>query len=91
MELYNAIIKMEQGGSADGLLQVNLNHGEYAWALYAVLTILEHCHFQVRVDRVQSDLEGLVKALNERCKKYGLRAKPTALIELPFGIFLVAF
>ncbi|XXG87401.1 hypothetical protein AAC387_Pa11g2094 [Persea americana] len=60
MELYNAIIKMEQGGSADGLLQV-------------------------RVDRVQSDLEGLVKALNERCKKYGLRAKPTALIELPFG------
>ncbi|XP_077246900.1 uncharacterized protein LOC143886702 [Tasmannia lanceolata] len=60
MELYNAIVKMEQGGSADGLLQV-------------------------RADRIQSDLEELVKGLNERCKKYGLRVKPTALVELPFG------
>ncbi|KAG9442569.1 hypothetical protein H6P81_018423 [Aristolochia fimbriata] len=60
MELYNAIVKMEQGGSVDGLLQV-------------------------RADRIQSDLEELVKALNERCKKYGLRVKPTALVELPFG------
>lgn len=60
MELYQAIVKMEQGGSADGILQV-------------------------RADRIQSDLEELVKALNERCKKYGLRVKPTALVELPFG------
>ncbi|KAF8405559.1 hypothetical protein HHK36_010466 [Tetracentron sinense] len=60
MELYQAIVKMEQGGSADGILQV-------------------------RADRIQSDLEELVKALNERCKKYALRVKPTALIELPFG------
>ncbi|XP_068640018.1 uncharacterized protein [Aristolochia californica] len=60
MELYNAIVKMEQGGSADGLLQV-------------------------RADRIQSDLEELVKGLNERCKKYGLRVKPAALVELPFG------
>ncbi|XP_068646855.1 uncharacterized protein [Aristolochia californica] len=60
MELYNAIVKMEQGGSADGLLQV-------------------------RADRIQSDLEELVKALNGRCKKYGLHVKPTALVELPFG------
>lgn len=60
MELYNAIVKMEQGGSADGILQV-------------------------RADRIQSDLEELVKGLNERCKKYGLRVKPTALVELPFG------
>ncbi|XP_042508818.1 actin cytoskeleton-regulatory complex protein pan1-like isoform X2 [Macadamia integrifolia] len=60
MELYQAIVKMEQGGSADGILQV-------------------------RADRIQSDLEELVKALNERCKKYGLHVKPTALIELPFG------
>uniref|UniRef100_A0A1D1XL63 Putative calcium-binding protein C800.10c n=1 Tax=Anthurium amnicola TaxID=1678845 RepID=A0A1D1XL63_9ARAE len=60
LELYNAIVKMEQGGSADGLLQV-------------------------RADRIQSDLEELVKALNGRCKKYGLRVKPTTLIELPFG------
>ncbi|KAF8406718.1 hypothetical protein HHK36_008810 [Tetracentron sinense] len=60
MELYQAIVKMEQGGSGDGILQV-------------------------RADRIQSDLEELVKGLNERCKKYGLRVKPTALVELPFG------
>ncbi|XP_077231118.1 uncharacterized protein LOC143864147 [Tasmannia lanceolata] len=60
MELYNAIVKMEQGGSADGLLQV-------------------------RADRIQSDLEELGKALNERCKKHGLDVKQTALVELPFG------
>lgn len=60
LELYNAIVKMEQGGTADSVLQD-------------------------RVDRIQSDLEELVKALNERCKQYGLRAKPSTLIELPFG------
>lgn len=60
LELYNAIVKMEQGGTADGALQN-------------------------RVDRIQSDFEELVKALNERCKQYGLRAKPTTLVELPFG------
>jgi hypothetical protein len=26
-----------------------------------------------------------VKSLNEQCKRYGLRAKPTTLVELPFG------
>ncbi|ONK64215.1 uncharacterized protein A4U43_C07F23330 [Asparagus officinalis] len=60
LELYNAIVKMEQGGTADGVLQD-------------------------RVDKIQSDLEELVKTLNERCKQYGLRAKPTSLVELPFG------
>jgi epidermal growth factor receptor substrate 15 len=60
MELYQAIVKMEQDGSGDGVLQV-------------------------RADRIQSDLDELVKGLNERCKKYGLRAKPTTLTELPFG------
>ncbi|KAG1361086.1 epidermal growth factor receptor substrate 15 [Cocos nucifera] len=60
LELYNAIIKMEQGGSADGVLQV-------------------------RADRIQSDLEQLVKALNEQCKRFGLRVKPMSLFELPFG------
>ncbi|CAL9776462.1 unnamed protein product [Musa acuminata subsp. burmannicoides] len=60
MELHNAIVKMEQGGSADGLLQV-------------------------RVDRIQSDLEGLEKALNERCKQYDVHVKATTSIELPFG------
>ena len=37
------------------------------------------------MNRIQSDLEELVKTLNERCKQYGLRAKPTSLVELPFG------
>ncbi|XP_010270492.1 PREDICTED: epidermal growth factor receptor substrate 15-like [Nelumbo nucifera] len=60
MELYQAIVKMEQGGSADGILQV-------------------------RADHIQSDLDELVKSLNERCKKYGLHVKPTSLVELPFG------
>ncbi|KAK7848624.1 eh domain-containing protein 2 [Quercus suber] len=60
MELYQAIVKMEQDGSADGVLQVHADH-------------------------IQSDLDELVKGLNERCKKYGLRAKPTTLTELPFG------
>ncbi|KAI4339469.1 hypothetical protein MLD38_024412 [Melastoma candidum] len=40
---------------------------------------------QVLVDRIQEDLDELVKVLNDRCKKYGLRAKPTSLLELPFG------
>ncbi|CAA3025131.1 epidermal growth factor receptor substrate 15-like 1 [Olea europaea subsp. europaea] len=60
MELQQAIIKMEQGGSADGILQV-------------------------RADRIQSDLEELLKAMAERCKKHDLRIKSTALIELPPG------
>ncbi|KAM0946949.1 putative EH domain, EF-hand domain, EF-hand domain pair, EF-Hand 1, calcium-binding protein [Dioscorea sansibarensis] len=60
MELHNAIIKVEQGGSADGLLQV-------------------------RADRIQSDLEELEKALNERCKQHGMDVKPTTTIKLPFG------
>ncbi|RXH97804.1 hypothetical protein DVH24_010129 [Malus domestica] len=38
-----------------------------------------------RVDRIQLDLDGLVKTLNERCKKYGLRGRPTTLTELSFG------
>uniref|UniRef100_A0A5B6ZGV2 Putative epidermal growth factor receptor substrate 15-like n=1 Tax=Davidia involucrata TaxID=16924 RepID=A0A5B6ZGV2_DAVIN len=59
MELYKAIVKMEQDGGADEI--------------------------QARADRIQLDLEELVKSLNDRCKNYGLRAKPTALVELPFG------
>ncbi|KAK8512642.1 hypothetical protein V6N12_075212 [Hibiscus sabdariffa] len=59
-ELHHAIINMEQGGSADGILQV-------------------------RADRIQSDLEELVKALTERCKKHGCDVKSAAVIELPIG------
>lgn len=60
MELHQAIVNMERGGSADGLLQV-------------------------RADRIQSDLEELLKALTERCKKHGIDVKSHAVIELPFG------
>ncbi|XP_076951806.1 uncharacterized protein LOC143625325 [Bidens hawaiensis] len=60
MELNQALVKMEQGGSADGILQV-------------------------RADRIQSDLEELLKALAERCKKHGINVKSTAIIELPQG------
>ncbi|XP_009618644.1 uncharacterized protein [Nicotiana tomentosiformis] len=60
LELQQAISKMEQGGSADGILQV-------------------------RADRVQHDLEELLKALADRCKKHELNIKSTALIELPPG------
>ncbi|KAL9272111.1 NUCLEOLAR COMPLEX ASSOCIATED 4-like protein [Drosera capensis] len=60
MELYKAIVKMEQEGDSDG--------GR-----------------QARADGIQSSLEELVKSLGERCKKYGLRGKPTTLLELPFG------
>ncbi|GAB4853014.1 hypothetical protein Ancab_017203 [Ancistrocladus abbreviatus] len=60
MELYRAIVKMEQEGNTDDSLQVS-------------------------ADRIQSNLEELVKSLSERCKKYGLRGKPTTLLELPFG------
>ncbi|XP_015574637.1 epidermal growth factor receptor substrate 15 isoform X3 [Ricinus communis] len=59
-ELNQAIINIEQGGSADGILQV-------------------------RADRIQSDLDELLRVLIERCKKHGLEFKSTAMIELPFG------
>lgn len=61
-ELHHAIVNMEQGGSADGILQV-------------------------RADRIQSDLEELMKALTERCKKHGYDVKSAAVIELPTGTF----
>ncbi|KAJ0247728.1 Uncharacterized protein HA466_0161490 [Hirschfeldia incana] len=60
MELSQAIVNMEQGGSADGLLQV-------------------------RADRIQSDLEELMKALTERCKKHGVEVNSKALVDLPAG------
>ncbi|KDP36775.1 hypothetical protein JCGZ_08066 [Jatropha curcas] len=59
-ELNQAIVNMERGGSADGILQV-------------------------RADRIQSDLDELMKALTERCKRHGLEVKSTAIIELPIG------
>ncbi|XVF16038.1 hypothetical protein REPUB_Repub09cG0207200 [Reevesia pubescens] len=60
MEMYQAIVRIEQGDNKDGALQDRANH-------------------------IQSGLEELVKSVNERCKQYGLRAKPTSLAELPFG------
>ncbi|XP_073141969.1 uncharacterized protein [Henckelia pumila] len=60
MELQQAIVKMEQGGSADGILQV-------------------------RADRIQTDLEELLKALADRIKKFDVQIKSSAIIELPAG------
>uniref|UniRef100_A0A7N0UHU6 Uncharacterized protein n=1 Tax=Kalanchoe fedtschenkoi TaxID=63787 RepID=A0A7N0UHU6_KALFE len=60
MELYKAIVKMEQDGGDDGVTQAH-------------------------ADRIQQEIDELVKSLNERCKKYGLRARPASLVELPFG------
>ncbi|KAK9062094.1 hypothetical protein SSX86_019279 [Deinandra increscens subsp. villosa] len=59
MELYRAIVKLDQDGKPDDM--------------------------QARADRIQADLEDQIKALNERSKMYGLRGKPTLLVELPFG------
>lgn len=53
--------------------------------LRGLLNIGSFWNMQDRANRIQSDLDDLVKALNERCKSYGLRAKPTSLVELPFG------
>ncbi|KAG9136980.1 hypothetical protein Leryth_013831 [Lithospermum erythrorhizon] len=41
--------------------------------------------FQDNANHIQSDIDELVKSLNERCKSYGLRGKPISLLELPFG------
>lgn len=83
MELYRAIVKLEQGGSTD--LQVNSRSTSVDEFLLLILSYFWIFLFQERADKVQSDLDELVKALNERCKKYGLRGKPLTLTELPFG------
>lgn len=54
---------MEQGGSADGILQV-------------------------RADRIQSDVDELMKALTERCTKHKLNVKSAALFEMPKGMIV---
>ncbi|EOA39507.1 hypothetical protein CARUB_v10008122mg [Capsella rubella] len=60
MELYQAIVKFEEGKLDDAVVKERTEH-------------------------IQSGLEGLIKNLNERCKQYGVRGKPTSLVELPFG------
>ncbi|KAI5066215.1 hypothetical protein GOP47_0018839 [Adiantum capillus-veneris] len=40
---------------------------------------------QVRADRLQNDLDELKKALNTKCKQFGLRMKPISVLEIPFG------
>ncbi|CAN8312841.1 unnamed protein product [Cochlearia groenlandica] len=60
MELYQAIVKFEEGKLDDNVVKERTEH-------------------------IQSGLEELVKNLNERCKQYGVRGKPTSLVELPFG------
>jgi uncharacterized coiled-coil DUF342 family protein len=63
MELYQAIVKFEEGKLDDSIVKERTEH-------------------------IQSGLEELIKNLNERCKQYGVRGKPTSLVELPFGIDL---
>ena len=46
---------------------------------------------QVRADRIQYDLEELIKALTERCKKHGLDMKSAAIIELPTGMQVLVY
>uniref|UniRef100_A0A2P2KS90 Uncharacterized protein MANES_18G003700 n=1 Tax=Rhizophora mucronata TaxID=61149 RepID=A0A2P2KS90_RHIMU len=60
LELHQAIVNIDRGGSTDGILQV-------------------------RADRIQSDLDELLKALTERAKKHGIEIKSSAVIELPIG------
>lgn len=60
-------------------------HLEKLWSTYVSHLVI--WNFQAHVDRIQTDLDELVTSLNERCKKYGLHAKPTTLLELPFGKF----
>ncbi|XP_018450817.2 uncharacterized protein LOC108822276 isoform X2 [Raphanus sativus] len=60
MELYQAIVKFEEGKLDDSIVKERTEH-------------------------IQSGLEELIKQLNERCKQYGVRGKPTSLVELPFG------
>uniref|UniRef100_M4D728 Calcium-binding EF hand family protein n=1 Tax=Brassica campestris TaxID=3711 RepID=M4D728_BRACM len=60
MELYQAIVKFEEGKLDDGVVKERTEH-------------------------IQSGLEELIRNLNERCKQYGVRGKPTTLVELPYG------
>lgn len=46
---------------------------------------------QARADHIQKDLKEVINILNERSKQYGLRAKPTTLMELPFGTLIYLF
>ena len=48
-------------------------------------------HVQVRADRIQLDLEELMKGLTERCKKQGIDIKSTAVIEFPIGNFTTRY
>lgn len=88
MELNQAINKMEQGGSADGILQVGFEQSTMASHLRFQTSVPFNdaaVILQVRADRIQYDLEELIKALTERCKKHGLHVKSSAIIELPKG------
>jgi len=86
---------MEQDEKGDETLQVHFNitrfvHPSWQIVINFYISFITWI-FKARVDRIQTDLDELVKSLNERCKKYGLRAKPTTLLELPFGKFKFVF
>ena len=72
MEIYWAIVRMEQDDSDDGVLQVCLQKFGQVQAFETLFKFIFNCKFQVRPDSIQSNIDDLMKGLNEHCKKYGL-------------------
>ena len=72
MEIHRAIVRMKQDGSDDGVFQVCLHKFGLVQAFENLFKFIFNCKFQVRPYGIQSNLDELVKGLNEHCKKYGL-------------------
>ena len=72
MEIYWAIVRMEQDDNDDGVLQVCLQKFGVVQAFETLFKFIFNCKFQVRPDSIQSNVDDLMKGLNEHCKKYGL-------------------
>ena len=71
MEIYWAIVRMEQDDSDDGVLQVCLQKFGLVQAFETLFKFIFSCKFQVRPNSIQSNIDDLMKGLNEHCKKYG--------------------
>ena len=83
MEIYWAIVRMEQDDIDDGVLQVCLQSDDgilqvcphkfgLVQAFENLFKFIFNCKFQVRPNSIQLNLDEPVKGLNEHCKKYGL-------------------
>ena len=75
MEIYWAIVRMEQDDSDDGVLQVCLQKFGLVQAFETLFKFIFNCKFQVHPNSIQSNVDDLMKGLNEHCKKYGLLAQ----------------